>query len=131
MGDLGREIGLSLSLVAGMTFGIVIDDTVHFLSKYLRARRENGLDAPDAVRYAFRTVGRALVVTTVVLIVGFSVLATSSFEMNSGMGLMTAIIIAIALSTVFLTLPPLLMKIEENGTQASLEDSTADGAAAN
>ena len=125
------EIGLSLSLVAGMTFGIVIDDTVHFLSKYLRARRENGLDAPDAVRYAFRTVGRALVVTTVVLIVGFSVLATSSFEMNSGMGMMTAIIIAIALSTVFLTLPPLLMKIEENGTQASLEDSTADGAAAN
>jgi predicted RND superfamily exporter protein len=107
------EVGLSLSIVAGMTFGIVIDDTVHFLSKYLRARREKGLGATDAVRYAFRTVGRALVVTTATLVVGFSVLATSSFQMNSGMGLMTSVIITLALIMVFLMLPPLLMKIEE------------------
>ena len=107
------EIGLSLSIVAGMTFGIVIDDTVHFLSKYLRARRENGLNPEDAVRYAFRTVGRALVITTLTLVMGFSVLASSSFKMNSGMGLMTSVIITLALIMVFLMLPPLLMKIEE------------------
>ncbi len=124
------EIGLSLSIVAGMTFGIVIDDTVHFLSKYLRARRENGLSPPDAVRYAFRTVGRALVVTTLTLVVGFSVLATSSFEMNAGMGLMTALIITLALIMVFLMLPPLLMKIEEKETDASFDNGTADRAAA-
>lgn len=112
------EVGLALSIVAGMTFGIVIDDTVHFLSKYLRARRENGLSSPDAVRYAFRTVGRALVVTTVTLVVGFSVLATSSFQMNSGMGLMTAVIITLALIMVFVMLPPLLMKIEEKKSYA-------------
>lgn len=112
------EVGLSLSVVAGMTFGIVIDDTVHFLSKYLRARRENGLSSEDAVRYAFRTVGRALVITSLTLVVGFSVLATSGFEMNSGMGLMTSVIITLALVMVFLMLPPLLMKIEENTTHA-------------
>ena len=99
-----------------MTFGIVIDDTMHFLSKYLRACRENGLSSPDAVRYAFRTVGRALIITTMTLVTGFSVLATSSFEMNSGMGLMTAIIITLALILVFLMLPPLLMKIDENAS---------------
>ena len=110
------EVGLSLSIVAGMTFGIVIDDTVHFLSKYLRARRERQMASPDAVRYAFRTVGRALVVTTITLVVGFSVLATSKFQMNSGMGLMTSIIITLALIMVFLMLPPLLMKIEENAS---------------
>jgi len=104
--------------VAGMTFGIVIDDTVHFLSKYLRARRENGLSSEDAVRYAFRTVGRALVITTLTLVVGFSVLATSGFKMNSGMGLMTSVIITLALVMVFLMLPPLLMKIEENTNHA-------------
>jgi predicted RND superfamily exporter protein len=124
------EVGLALSIVAGMTFGIVIDDTVHFLSKYLRARRENGLNAPDAVRYAFRTVGRALVVTTLTLVVGFSVLATSSFQMNSGMGLMTAIVITLALIMVFLMLPPLLMKIEEKETDASFDTEPADRAAA-
>ncbi|MFP6781119.1 MAG: MMPL family transporter, partial [Gammaproteobacteria bacterium] len=112
------QVGLSLSIVAGMTFGIVIDDTVHFLSKYLRARRESGLSSEDAVRYAFRTVGRALVVTTTTLVIGFSVLATSKFQMNSGMGLMTGIIITLALIMVFLMLPPLLMKIEENTSHA-------------
>ena len=112
------QVGLSLSIVAGMTFGIVIDDSVHFLSKYLRARRESGLSSEDAVRYAFRTVGRALVVTTLTLVVGFSVLATSKFQMNSGMGLMTGIIITLALIMVFLMLPPLLMKLEENTTHA-------------
>lgn len=112
-GFMVGEIGLSLSVVTTMTLGIVIDDTVHFLSKYLRARRENGLDPADAVRYAFRTVGRALVITSIVLAAGFLVLSTSSFELNSGMGLLTAIVIILALAADFLFLPPLLMKIEE------------------
>jgi len=43
-GLLVGEVGLSLSIVAGMTLGIVVDDTVHFLSKYLRARREKGIE---------------------------------------------------------------------------------------
>ena len=122
------EVGLSLSIVTGMTFGIVIDDTVHFLSKYLRARREQGLGAHDAVRYAFHTVGRALVVTTVVLVAGFLVLSMSSFAVNSAMGLMTAIIISIALICAFLLLPPLLMKIEETRSDAPSNRPTTDNA---
>lgn len=108
-GLLVGEVGLSLSIVAGMTLGIVVDDTVHFLSKYLRARREKGLDAEEAVRYAFRNVGMALFTTSVVLVVGFMVLSLSSFELNSGMGLLTAIVIAFALLADFLLLPPILM----------------------
>jgi len=107
------EIGLSLAVVTTMTLGIVIDDTVHFLSKYLRARREKHLSSPDAVRYAFVTVGRALMITTVVLVAGFLVLSMSTFELNSGMGLLTAIVISIALIADFLFLPALLMKLEE------------------
>ena len=107
------EVGLALSVVTGMTLGIVVDDTVHFLSKYLRARREKGLNSQDAVVYAFSTVGRALVITSFVLIAGFLVLSLSSFELNSGMGLLTAIVIAFALAADFLLLPPLLMKFEE------------------
>jgi hypothetical protein len=113
-GLLVGEVGLSLSVVAGMTLGIVVDDTVHFLSKYLRARRESHLSAPDAVRYAFTTVGMALLTTSIVLVVGFLVLSQSSFQLNSGMGLLTSIVIAFALMADFLFLPPLLMKLEEN-----------------
>jgi predicted RND superfamily exporter protein len=106
------EIGLSLSVVAAMTLGIVVDDTVHFLSKYLRARREQGLNAADAVRYSFKTVGVALWITSLALIAGFLVLATSSFELNAGMGVLTSIIIAFALLADFLLLPPLLMRLD-------------------
>jgi hypothetical protein len=111
-GMLVGQVGLGLSVVAGMTLGIVVDDTVHFLSKYLRARREQGLSSEDAVRYAFHTVGIALVVTTLVLIAGFMVLAQSAFKLNSDMGLLTAVTIAFALLADFLFLPPLLMRVD-------------------
>lgn len=106
------EVGLALSVVTGMTLGIVVDDTIHFLSKYIRARREKGLSAEDAVRYAFSTVGVALWVTSLALMAGFMVLSTSSFELNAGMGLLTTIVIAFALLVDFLLLPPLLIKLD-------------------
>lgn len=106
------RIGLSLSVVTGMTLGIVVDDTVHFISKYRRARQEKGYSSENAVRYAFSTVGIALWITSAVLVSGFLVLSTSTFAMNSGMGLMTAITIAVALVLDFLFLPPLLMSME-------------------
>jgi len=115
------EVGLALSVVVSMTLGIVIDDSVHFLSKYLRARREQGLNSEDAVRYAFKTVGRALVVTSIILVVGFLILSTSLFELNAGMGLLTALIIGLALFTDFLYLPPLLMQVD----RGQMEDSVA------
>lgn len=107
------EIGLSLSVVTTMTLGIVVDDTVHMLSKYLRARREQNLPPKAAVRYAFRTVAKALLITSVILAAGFFLLSTSSFELNSGMGLLTSIVIIFALVADFFFLPPLLIKLEE------------------
>jgi len=112
-GILVGEVGLGLSIVTSMTLGIVVDDTVHFLSKYLRARREQNLGSQDAVRYAFSTVGTALWVTSLVLIAGFLVLTHSPFKLNADMGLLTAITIAFALAADFLFLPPLLMKVDK------------------
>jgi predicted RND superfamily exporter protein len=112
-GLLVGQVGLALSVVAGMTLGIVVDDTVHFLSKYLRARREEGMPAADAVRYAFHTVGTALWTTSAVLMAGFLVLTHSPFEINSAMGLLTAITIGLALLADFLLLPTLLMTLDK------------------
>jgi len=114
-GLLVGEIGLALSVVTGMTLGIVVDDTVHFLSKYLRARREDGLSAAEAVRYAFHTVGRALWTTSAVLIAGFLILTRSPFELNSAMGLVSALTIGLALLADFLLLPTLLMTLDKKG----------------
>ncbi len=108
------QVGLSLSVVMGMTLGIIVDDTVHILSKYLRARREGNSNTFDAVRYSLVTVGPALLITSIVLIVGFLVLTFSNFYLNSSMGLLTAVVIAMALIADFLFFLPLLMKFEEN-----------------
>ena len=107
------EVGLALAIVTGMTLGIVVDDTIHLMSKYLRARREQGMNTFDSIQYAFNTVGRALIITSVVLAAGFMVLAFSSFKLNSGMGLLTSMIIILAILADFFLLPPLLMKLEE------------------
>lgn len=107
-GVISGEINLGLSVVVTLTLGIVVDDAVHFLSKYKYARK-SGMNAEQAVRYAFHTVGQALWITTVVLGAGFLVLASSDFRLNSDMGQLSAIIIIIALIVDFLFLPTLLM----------------------
>jgi len=103
------QVGMAAATVTATSLGIVVDDTVHFLAKYLRARRERGLDRPDAIRYAFTTVGRAILGTTVILAFGFGVLAFSTFRVNEQMGLLTALTILIALPVDLLLLPALLM----------------------
>lgn len=108
---IGR-VGLAVSVIVAMTLGIVVDDTVHFMSKYLRARREHRMNPSDSVRYAFNMVGTALIVTTIALVAGFGVLTFSGFKVNADMGIMTAVTICLALALDFLFLPPLLMKLE-------------------
>lgn len=122
------EVGLGLSVVMGVTLGIIVDDTVHFLSKYIRARREKNLSSEDAVRYSFASVGKALWVTTMVLVAGFLVMATSSFKVNADMGLLTAVTILIALIVDFFFLPPLLMLLksrkDKEREQVAISDSS-------
>ena len=106
------QVGLAVSVMIAMTMGIVVDDTVHFLSKYQRGRREHGMDPDDAVRYAFNTVGTAIWVTTLALVGGFGVLAFSGFQINSHMGAMTTITILFAILLDFFFLPSLLIRLE-------------------
>ena len=120
-GLLVGKVGFAVSVVAAMTMGIVVDDSVHFLSKYLRARREKDLSPEDAVRYSFASVGRALWVTSAVLVAGFIVLAQSSFKQNSDMGLLAAITIGFALVADFLLLPGLLLLIDRKQPAATAD----------
>ena len=111
-GYVQGTVGLSIAIVLAMTLGIVVDDTVHFLSKYLRARREENMEPEEATRYAFRTVGIALWITSITLVTGFGVLAFSGFKVNSDMGFLSSVTIGFALIADFLFLPPLLMKLD-------------------
>ena len=113
-GVLVGTVNLAAAAVFSISLGILVDDTVHFISKYRRAREIKGLSPEHAIRYAFDNVGAALVITTFVLCIGFSVLATSNFALNSTAGSLTALTIAIALIFDFLILPPLLMMFDKD-----------------
>ncbi len=106
------NVGFSVATVASISLGIIVDDTVHLLAKYVRARRESNRTAEEAIRYAFRNVGVAIVVNTFVLAAGFLVLLTSSFKINADMGLLTALAIVFALILDFLFLPALLLLMD-------------------
>jgi predicted RND superfamily exporter protein len=111
-GLLVGHIDMALSVVVCMSLGIVVDDTVHFLSKYQRARKERQLAAAPGIRYAFRTVGAALTTTSVILIAGFAVLGASDFTPTRETGTLLAATLGIALVVDFLLLPPLLLKFD-------------------
>ncbi len=111
-GYLVGEVGFAGSIVTAIAFGIVVDDTIHFMTRYLKARRE-GRSASEAVGAAFRTVGHALLTTTLIMTLGFLVFATSGFTISWTLGFLVALTISFALLIDFLLLPPLLIAIDQ------------------
>jgi uncharacterized protein len=128
-GMIDGQIGLGISVVAGMTLGIVVDDTVHFLSRYLYAKNQLNMNGKEAVRYSFHTVGVALTATSIILVAGFSILAFSTFLLNAQMGLLTAITIAVALIIDFLFLPTLLMRVDKKKDLSNTNEKTIEAGA--
>lgn len=108
-GFMGWEMNFGMTTIVAMSIGIVVDDTVHFLAKYLRARRELRLSPEDGIRYAFTSVGKAMWVTSFVLVAGFSIMTLSPMAYSGNMGTLTSIIIVAALAGDFLLLPSILI----------------------
>ena len=124
------DVGFSVATVASISLGIVVDDTVHFLSKYVRAREDRQLSVEDSIRYAFDNVGMAIVINTFILAVGFGVLTSSTFKLNVDMGLMTILAIIFAIILDFLLLPAILLlkkdvKLSSGGSINTAQPSTS------
>ncbi|MDF0601875.1 MMPL family transporter [Psychromarinibacter sp. C21-152] len=102
-----RDVNLGSTVVTTMTFGIVVDDTVHFLMHYLRRKRA-GLDAAAALRDTFSVVGAAIVITTLALMAGFAVMTLSGFVINQHIGALTVFVVGFAVLADLLFLPALL-----------------------
>ena len=113
------EVGVAASVVTAIAFGIIVDDTIHFMTKYVGARN-SGLLPSESVQSAFRSVGKALFVTTVVFALGFLVFGASGMSTNQALGLLVGMTVIVALLADFLFLPPLLMAFDrtrETGDQ--------------
>lgn len=122
------EVGFWTAFVAATAIGLIVDATVHMLSKYRHARVELNYSSIDAVRYSFATVGTALWVCSFVLVAGFMVLTMSPFLINAMLGRVVALTIFMALILDFLLLPALLIAIDGRGDPnkpMKTEDDTA------
>ncbi|MGM0443218.1 MAG: efflux RND transporter permease subunit [Fibrobacterota bacterium] len=117
---LFTNAGIGVSIVTSMAMGIIVDDTVHILFAWMRARRK-GLKGPDALIHTFRHVADAVIITSIILTAGFAVLAASGFQPTAEMGRMTAIIIILALVVDLLLFAPLLQISEGQAPETHRE----------
>ena len=103
--------GLQLTTVLSLTiaFGIAVDDTTHFLSHYLHARREEGRDHNEAVKHTMERIGGAIVATTLILCSGTGIVATSNLPQVALFGTLFVITLALALIGDVFILPALLV----------------------
>ncbi|MGE3636443.1 MAG: RND family transporter, partial [Sandaracinaceae bacterium] len=127
------QINIVSSIAGAICLGIIVDDTIHFLSKYQLARHD-GRSPEDAVRVTMRGVAPAMIVTSLVLLFGFGVLTSSGFQMNSYLGLLTVFVVASALVADLLLLPALLVitdrvpsPVREPEPQTSVRPLTSSG----
>lgn len=107
------HIDMAISIVGAMSLGLVVDDSVHFLSKYRYARDQLFYDCKNAIVYAFSTVGFAMLVTSVILCAGFALMIGSHFDPTWTMGSLLMITILFALVADMLILPAILIALDK------------------
>ncbi len=122
---LGKSLDIGTVLVASTCLGIAVDDTIHFLSNYNRWRKL-GSSPVIAVAHVITHTGPALLVTTMILVVGFASFVFASFVPNVNFGILTAIVLSTALITDGTLLPAILLGARaESATQALTEEEVA------
>ena len=117
MGIWGYAVGtvnIAASIVTAIAFAIVVDDTIHLLSKYLQSRAD-GRSPAEAIAPTFRVVGRPLLSTTLIFATAFFVFGVSGLVTNQTLGLLVGMTVVIALVADFLLFPPLLLALDKTG----------------
>ncbi|MEZ4272282.1 MAG: MMPL family transporter [Myxococcota bacterium] len=123
---LGQPLDIGTMIVASVCLGIAVDDTIHVLANYNRYRR-NDYSPRDAVVNVFMHTGPAVVVTTLILVMAFGTFAFATFTPNLYFGVMTAIVLTVALITDLTFLPALLL-LGGKPTVATTAEGGAEGA---
>ncbi|HHH19728.1 MAG TPA: hypothetical protein ENK86_04380 [Campylobacterales bacterium] len=107
MGWIGITIDIGVAIAGAIIIGVAVDDTIHFLVKYFDARKR-GLSMEETFDEVLRYAGKAILFTTIILTVAFSLFAFSSFVPNQNFGIVTAFALVVALVIDLLLLPALL-----------------------
>lgn len=117
MGWAGLPLDLMTITIAAIVMGIAVDDTIHYVHRYLAELKKSG-DSDEAVTRSHATVGMAMLYTSVLIGAGFSMLAFSDFVPSVVFGLLTALAMLLALLADLCLLPLLLSRfVKATGSQ--------------
>lgn len=109
---LGIEFKLTTSILFTIAFGIAVDDSIHFMSK-LKTELDAGKNLLYAIKRTFLEAGRAIVLTTVILVAGFALLSFSQFGVTHFTGLLISFTLVFALLADLFLLPLLLLPLKK------------------
>lgn len=113
MGFAGLPLDLMTMTIAAVAMGISVDDTVHYIHRYLHETEQPKSSDGDALENTNRSVGIAMVYTTLIIILGFGSLIFSDFMPSVYFGILAAVAMLVALLADLTLLPPLLNKMEK------------------
>ncbi|WP_242918958.1 efflux RND transporter permease subunit [Pontibacter liquoris] len=108
MGFLHINMTVSMSIIFTIAFGIAVDDTIHFLSK-LRLELRAGKSLPYAVKRTFISTGKAIIITSCILVAGFLTLIFSTFDATFYVGLFVSLTLFFAVIGDLYLLPVLIL----------------------
>lgn len=110
LGIFAIPLDLMTITIAAVAMGISMDDTIHYIHRYLAELKREPNNEKAWVKRTNLSVGYALIYTTTVIVIGFGSLVFSNFVPSMLFGLLTSIAMVVALLTDITTLPVLLKK---------------------
>jgi predicted RND superfamily exporter protein len=125
MGILGISMKMSTAILFTIAFGIAVDDTIHFLSR-LKTELKDGKSILYAIKRTYMTSGKAMIITTLILCIGFGVLGISSFQAVKMIGLMVSYTLFFALVCDLVLLPALIVLFYRDKKHKTLKEGITE-----
>ncbi|MCU0723878.1 MAG: MMPL family transporter, partial [Planctomycetes bacterium] len=126
MGWAGIPLDMNNIMIASISLGIAVDDTLHYIFRFRKEIRVDGAYLRAMFR-TFKTVGRAMLLTSVINTAGFLALAFSNFVPTQRFGLFTAFAMIAASFASLTVLPALILVLKPFGRKPAT--GPAEGAA--
>lgn len=126
MGYLGIPLKPSTALVFSITFGIAVDDSIHYLARYRQELWAHHFNVLEAVQIAIRETGTSMIYTSLVLFAGFVIFTASDFGGTIALGALTSTTLLIAMITSLILLPSLLIAFDDGKQRKVRGDWTED-----
>ncbi len=117
------QMNIVASVAGSISLGIIVDDTIHFLTKYQALLRTKRITPEDAMRQTLAHIGPAMLGTSAILVLGFGVLTFSSFQMTSYLGWLSVIIVSVAPMADLVLAPALIITLTKERAPEAVGDS--------